>query len=210
MRKKMIFCLLLVTVSSFLFASGAHESSQTFGAGYHRISESLKVSGSKVVTTINGVGLWLDSQQFKKGSDVGFYVDSTIFFPLGMSIGVDGNALSYSLSGTGFRLGGATTIGVAYKKDFNPKLNLSLGVGPALQVLSMGSSGSSSMLILLGAGGNVGLNIKISDKLFFNVGIRGEIDFATYVVASGSGSWSTDGFTYTLTPHVGINIRRSK
>jgi hypothetical protein len=210
--KKRILLVVLLLVSVTISASGNKEELGSIGVEFNKATEYSIVSGTEFKTTLNSVGLYLNSYVFSPEESTGFFSHASFLIPASGKIESMGSSVNYSYSDADLRSNLGYMIGPAYRTSINSNTNLYLGIGPSFYQLIVAEDPFATMTFIFGIGLDAGVHISTANNRFLKLGLLVDYNFANYTyvyTAYGSSSEMTTDYSLTsIRPYIGIGFVR--
>lgn len=223
--KKIGFVLLYAVV--FVSAFAKTESLGSFGFQYGSYWEkATKPEGTSRVW-IGSPGLFFNSSVFFNKKNIGLFIDDSFLFPSNSSATINGITVKDGVKEANFRFLFQFGIGPAFKYALTHKLDIHVGAGFHLSILSMDTNRTtidpvtfllsrieiSSLSLSLGIMGDIGVIYNITDMFYFDIGSKLGFDFVNYIKIRSNildlnvSQWNSNYIGFHLAPYIGLGLK---
>lgn len=190
------------------------------GAQTAHFLETASTGSELVFTYMHSPGFTMSSYGFEDGEAVGLFSHSSYLFPQWLSTSLAGGATITDLSFFDLLNQISVILGPGFRTELSETTTLHYGIGvhamlfAGLATFYNPNWGSTSLTFLapsFGVGGDIGVKLYLTDRLFLDVGATASIDFLCYVDVSGAG-YSVSGFSgpgyslWSLRPYLGFGM----
>ena len=217
--KKIVLVLLCAAIS--VAASAETESFCSFGFQYGNYWEKVTKSKGSTITSIGSPGLVLNEYVFFNKKNIGLFASESLLFPSNSSLTVNGITVKDGVKDSNFSFLFQFGIGPAFKYAITNKLNILLGAGfnismlstNAYRIITSNRVGANLSSLNLGIIGDIGLSYNITDIVYFDVGTKLVLDFANYtkissaVSAYNASQRNSNYIGFHLSPYIGLGFK---
>ena len=223
--KKVVLILLCVIISISAFADT--ESLGTLGFQYGSYWEKMTKPEGTAKTWIGSPGLFYNGYAFFNKKNIGLFIDDSFLFPSNSSATVNGITVKDGVKDFDFRFLFQFGIGPAFRYSITNKLGIHLGAGFHISMLSANTNRTvinpvtfrtsrieiRSFSLGLGIMGDIGLKYDITDMVYFDIGSKLALDFASYakissnILALNASQWNSNYIGFHLLPYIGLGFK---
>ncbi|MDR0551035.1 MAG: hypothetical protein LBG72_03335 [Spirochaetaceae bacterium] len=219
MKKLFLLLILAVGINPAVFSLA--ENWFSFGFEYCNFFQSISDKENTSKSYMSSLGINLNSYQFWNNMNIGIFVHDVFAFPKTIPTELLGIEPEIDVSGNyDFLMQVGIIIGPGFRHSFNEKLKLLFGIGFSFMETAASYSkyipdydetrGFSLLAFNLGAGGDIGLKLDITNVLYISIGSILTFDFANYTFVDSSfgesAGWTKNYFAFGLRPYICIGF----